>query len=90
MANMQDEDPGRWLTKKDSENLLDLVLLLPHGVHKMSHAMKGLVETSSNLAAVDIDNGCYHVQFLACSVLLQISHLCHAWLPSLMFARDTP
>ncbi|CAM9513569.1 unnamed protein product [Pylaiella littoralis] len=40
------------LGKGAAQRLLSLLELLPHGVMKISHDVEGLVETSSNLAAV--------------------------------------
>ena len=40
------------LDARSSDALLTLLLTLPHGVIKMSHAVEGLVETSTNLASV--------------------------------------
>lgn len=40
------------LTPQDTTRLLTLLLTLPHGVIKYSHSVPGLVETSTNLAAV--------------------------------------
>ncbi|MFA6565668.1 MAG: beta-Ala-His dipeptidase [Candidatus Paceibacterota bacterium] len=36
--------------------LLEVLMALPHGVHKMSESVPGLVETSSNLASVKHEN----------------------------------
>ena len=40
------------LDERSSDALLTLLLTLPHGVIKKSHAVEGLVETSTNLASV--------------------------------------
>ena len=40
------------ITSSDTTRLLTLILTLPHGVIKYSHSVPGLVETSTNLAAV--------------------------------------
>jgi len=42
----------RAFSKSDSHRIISFLRLLPHGVLKMSHAMEGLVETSSNFASV--------------------------------------
>lgn len=47
----------RVLSPGDSGRLIDLLLALPHGVLGMSREVAGLVETSSNLAAVRIEEG---------------------------------
>lgn len=43
--------------------LVGLLTALPHGPHKFSHSMPGLVETSSNLASIkhNRENGTYTV-----------------------------
>jgi dipeptidase D len=48
------EFDGRVLTAEDTGRVLDLLLALPDGVANMSPEMKGLVETSNNLATVEI------------------------------------
>jgi dipeptidase D len=51
----QPETSGkRPLTVADSGKICDLIFALPHGVAAMSTEMKGLVETSNNLANVKI------------------------------------
>ena len=45
------------LEDADRARLVQLLLALPHGVLAMSQAIPGLVETSSNLAAVSSENG---------------------------------
>ncbi|EFN51344.1 hypothetical protein CHLNCDRAFT_59267 [Chlorella variabilis] len=45
--------PATCLTAAGGQQLLDLLLTLPHGVIKNSHAVPGLVETSSNLASIE-------------------------------------
>ncbi|CAM9348359.1 unnamed protein product, partial [Laminaria digitata] len=50
------------LTRGSAQQFLTLLELLPHGVIKMSHDLEGLVETSSNLAAVTpVTNGDYEI-----------------------------
>jgi dipeptidase D len=49
-----DISKGRWLSKQDTHKVIDLVLALPHGVLRMSTEVEGLVETSSNLAKIEI------------------------------------
>lgn len=46
----------RPLNVADSAKICDLIIALPHGVAAMSTDMKGLVETSNNLANVKIAN----------------------------------
>ena len=42
-------------------NVIDLILVYPHGVAAMSQDIPGLVETSSNLASVRIDGDTLHI-----------------------------
>lgn len=45
------------LAEQDIEALITMLLSLPHGVIKNSHAMDGLVETSNNVASVKMTPG---------------------------------
>lgn len=49
-----DHLPGAVLVRKDSEKVLRLLAALPDGVMEMSPDIEGLVETSSNLARVEL------------------------------------
>ena len=49
------------LTEADSDRMIDLLVMLPHGVEAMSAAMPGLVETSANLARADIGPESYDI-----------------------------
>jgi len=46
------EKPEICLPKSQQKNLIYALLACPHGVIEMSHAIEGLVETSTNLASV--------------------------------------
>ena len=46
------DTPSLVLAKKDTDALLNALYACPHGVFSMSYRMPGLVETSTNLAAV--------------------------------------
>lgn len=48
----------------DAGRVLDVLRALPHGVDRMSAAMPGLVETSTNLAAVHSQDGAVHIHCL--------------------------
>jgi len=48
---------GGALTREDSEKIISTLFILPHGVIGMSRKLPGLVETSTNLAAVHLDGG---------------------------------
>ncbi|MDL2227523.1 aminoacyl-histidine dipeptidase [Odoribacter sp. OttesenSCG-928-L07] len=52
----QADVPKKVLMKKDFLNLSRLIYALPHGVISMSHKLKGIVETSTNLASVKFRN----------------------------------
>jgi dipeptidase D len=54
-AARKEQTPGQVLTAAATERLLGLIACLPHGVVKKSHAVAGLIETSSNLASVRPD-----------------------------------
>ena len=45
---------GGMLPEAGAAGFLDLITLLPYGPMKMSHAVEGLVETSSNIASVKL------------------------------------
>ncbi len=49
--------PERVISAGGARPIVDLLLALPHGVLGMSDEVPGLVETSSNLAAVRIEDG---------------------------------
>lgn len=65
-----DSSPKNTLTKKCQIKLINLLRTLPHGVLKYSHDVKGLVETSNNLASVKIVNNDYNI---ACSTRSSIA-----------------
>ena len=44
--------PGEVLTQEFTNKLLNALYACPHGVFAMSYRMPGMVETSTNLAAV--------------------------------------
>jgi dipeptidase D len=48
---------NRALNKQETRMVIDLILALPHGVMGMSSDFEGLVETSNNLATVEITDG---------------------------------
>ena len=53
--------PKNTLTKKSQLKLINLLRILPHGVLKYSHDVKGLVETSNNLASVKVKHNQYNI-----------------------------
>ncbi len=50
------ETTGEVFTKKFSDNIIELLLVMPHGVIAMSQDIDGLVETSTNLATIKISD----------------------------------
>jgi dipeptidase D len=58
------EQPDFIIDKKTQDNLIRALYGCPHGVMRMSDAMEGLVETSTNLAVVRSDNNSVFVQTL--------------------------
>ncbi len=45
------------VTSEDTQKLIDVLMVLPHGVAANSQDIEGLVETSNNLALISIDEG---------------------------------
>jgi dipeptidase D len=56
------ENLDRTLTAADTQKLIRLLMTLPHGVYRMSDAIEGLVETSSNLAKIEIHGNRAEIQ----------------------------
>ena len=66
-AEFKSSDPGVWMSCKqeacpirpieegDAANIIMTLISVPHGVEKMSMDIPGLVETSTNLAAIHIE-----------------------------------
>jgi dipeptidase D len=57
--------PEEQLDAESSRRILRLMRIMPHGVAAMSRAIEGLVETSSNFAAIETQKGC-------CSTLIRV------------------
>jgi len=59
-------EPAEEVTQviEDAQRLLDVLRVLPNGVDQMSPSMPGLVETSTNLAAVRCKDGALHISCL--------------------------
>ncbi|MBO5806484.1 MAG: aminoacyl-histidine dipeptidase [Tidjanibacter sp.] len=53
--------PSKCIDIFDTQDLIDAVLGLPNGIAKMSTAMPGLVQTSTNLARVVSEKGKFHI-----------------------------
>ena len=49
--------PAQVMKLQDQHNVINTVYAMPNGILRMSDSMKGLVETSSNLAIVKSENG---------------------------------
>ncbi len=58
------EVPAKVMNEGDQYRIIRAVFVCPNGVVRMSQAMKGLVETSSNLAIVKCSNGTFEVHNL--------------------------
>ena len=59
-------EPAEEVTQviEDAQRLLDVLRVLPNGVDQMSPSMPGLVETSTNLAAIRCKDGALHISCL--------------------------
>lgn len=56
--------PKKVMDKTAQKGIIRAIYACPNGVQRMSQAMKGLVETSNNLAIVKIENGLFEAQNL--------------------------
>lgn len=54
---IQSAEAGEGLSAAATSRVLDLVLALPCGVHRFSHAVPGVVETSCNLGVLQVGAG---------------------------------
>jgi len=54
IKDVSDSKPGTQLDEASASRLLSVLLALPHGPIKYSHALPGLVETSNNLASISM------------------------------------
>ena len=72
------EKPPRVMNKKDQYGIIRAVFACPNGVQRMSQAMKGLVETSNNLAIVKCIRGKFEVHCL-CRSAVDSSKEATAW-----------
>ncbi|KAG7372024.1 aminoacyl-histidine dipeptidase [Nitzschia inconspicua] len=57
LLDSTEQNCGMPLTKTSSEKLLSMMLSLPHGAIKFSHAILDLVETSNNVASLTMSDG---------------------------------
>lgn len=57
------ELPSCVIKEKKSQKIADMLFLAPHGVRTMSSKIEGIVETSDNLAIVNIAEDKLHVSF---------------------------
>jgi dipeptidase D len=53
--------PGRAATRSDTVKAIHLLTALPHGVAEMSATVEGFVETSNNLARIEIVDDALHI-----------------------------
>jgi dipeptidase D len=72
------EIPSQVMDKKDQFGIIRAVFICPNGVQRMSQAMKGLVETSNNMAIVKLLNGKLEVHNL-CRSSVNTSKESTAW-----------
>ena len=56
--------PAKVITSADTQKLINLVMVAPNGVQRMSSEMENLVETSLNLASMTTENGTFTVKAL--------------------------
>lgn len=52
---ISEKPSGSMLSSQETQLILDLLLALPHGVHRWSQAMPDVVETSNNLGTVKLN-----------------------------------
>ncbi len=72
------EMPAKVLAKADQYKIIRAVFACPNGVQRMSQAMKGLVETSNNMAIVKVIKGNFEVHNL-CRSAVNSSKESTAW-----------
>jgi dipeptidase D len=56
-SKLIEEKELTYLLQQDTKQIIEAILLVPHGVLGMSFEVNGLVETSNNLAIISIENG---------------------------------
>lgn len=52
---VSEKPSGAILSSRETQEIIDLLLALPHGVHRWSQAMPDVVETSNNLGTVKLN-----------------------------------
>ncbi len=72
------EMPAKVLARQDQYRIIRAVFACPNGVQRMSQAMKGLVETSNNMAIVKVSKGNFEVHNL-CRSSVNTSKEATAW-----------
>jgi dipeptidase D len=72
------DSPAKVLGKKDQYKIIRAVFACPNGVQRMSQAVKGLVETSNNMAIVKCMKGKFEVHNL-CRSSVDTSKEATAW-----------
>jgi dipeptidase D len=72
------DKPSKVMSKKDQYGIIRAVFACPNGVQRMSQAMKGLVETSNNLAIVKCVKGKFEAHNL-CRSAVDSSKEATAW-----------
>lgn len=61
--------PEKTLTVKETNNLIEALYACPHGVYAQSLAVKGIVETSNNLAVVKMEGDTVNLEISARSLV---------------------
>lgn len=64
MLSVDSATPEPVLTAVDQHRVLDLLLSVPHGVHRMSQVVAGVPETSSNMGVVALSESQLDIQCL--------------------------
>jgi len=72
------EVPAKVMSKKDQYGIIRAVFACPNGVQRMSQAVKGLVETSNNMAIVNCIKGKFETHCL-CRSSVNTSKEATAW-----------
>ena len=73
-AVTQDAPPARCLSTAEQGRWLAALMASPHGVHRQSQRVPGVVETSNNLGIVALSPDGAHVNFMVRSLLESGSH----------------
>ncbi len=64
-VTLETADVDNFLSADSSAKLIELLRILPNGVHGMSRQIPGMVETSSNLGVIRQTDACYEIVVLS-------------------------